>query len=80
MPRVLGLVAAVSDIGPALQAKAQQHLDACDDALYAFEEGHEDGDIHSPAIGPYCGCQTCVIRETLHAVFDDIAEWGRQNP
>jgi hypothetical protein len=78
MPRLLGLVAAVSDFGTELHRKAEAHLDACDDALYAFEEG--EADVVTPAEGPYCGCRTCIVREVLAVVFDDIAAWGRENP
>ncbi len=59
------------DYGIEAQYSAEIHLDLCDAALYAQEAGVEDEDEllgqapASPAVGPYCGCQTCVVREVL---------------
>ena len=49
-----------------IQRAAEEHLDACAEALFAMDEGKE---VDSPASAPYCGCETCVVRETLYAGF-----------
>jgi len=49
------------------QRAAEAHLAACYEALYACEEGDETAE--SPACAPFCGCETCVVRETLHAAW-----------
>lgn len=50
-----------------LEQHVALHLEACDEAL---DEGCEDGWMNSPAIAPYCGCQTCWTRETLYAAAE----------
>lgn len=39
----------------------EEHLDRCMDS--AFLDLEESGD--SPAFAPFCGCNTCVVREVL---------------
>lgn len=51
----------MEDFGLEAQAAAEAHLDAC---FYALDE-----ETKSPASAPFCGCDTCCIRETLHAVW-----------
>lgn len=55
---------------------AEQHLDACDAWLAYYDDPDEQerpaGD--DPASAPYDGCQTCLIREALHAAWPVIEE------
>ena len=42
---------------------------------------HEGGDYPDDMAGPYCGCLTCDVRETLHAALPKLEEavlvaWG----
>jgi len=63
------------------QELAESHLDACEDAL-ACTEGYCDedcGHTESPAVGPFCGCRTCVVREVLHAAYPALAELARRS-
>lgn len=62
-PQGAGLI----DYGWLAQQAAEQHLDALNEA----EERATDGeDVDWPdSAAPYCGCQTCVIREVLHAAW-----------
>ena len=47
------------------------YLDAC----YAAEYDDDDGErTESPAIGPFCGCTTCVVREVLWAGWQRLLE------
>lgn len=54
------------DLGPPAQRAAEAHLAACWEAYWAEEEGRE---IESPACAPFCGCDTCVVREVLFAAW-----------
>jgi hypothetical protein len=56
------------DVGRVAQAAAEAHLDAC-------WEAHEEG-TDSPACDLFCGCQTCCVRETLHAAWDVLVKHG----
>lgn len=62
------------DLGYEAQQAAQKHLDLCDAAVWGdSEDGEDAGDPESwpasPASAPYDGCETCRIRETLHAAW-----------
>lgn len=70
------------DWGYEAHQAAVKHLDACDAFMYWEEEGEAEGEERpageSPAIAPYCGCQDCTIRETLHAAWPIIEEAVRR--
>lgn len=53
-----------------VQRVAEAHLDACNEAL------HEDAE-EMPAFGPYDGCTTCVVREVLCSVWDELLAHAR---
>lgn len=61
------------DYGYEAQQAAEAHLALCWEAFYSQEDDGEgdDGDepSESPAIGPFCGCETCVTREILYAAW-----------
>lgn len=71
------------DFGAEAQAAAEAHLAACQEAFWAMEEGDE---IESPASAPFCGCDTCVVREVLWAAWTIMDAWvedaleGRPRP
>jgi hypothetical protein len=48
---------------------AEEHLAACWQWMEGeeSEEGHEEPMVEPDQAGPFCGCQTCEIREILHA-------------
>lgn len=54
------------------QKAAEEHIEAVWDAWNDEQDGDSDGS-DSPAIGPYCGCVTCEVREILHAAVPLIA-------
>lgn len=60
------------DYGHQAHAAAERHLNACHAAMYAEEDGEPD--VENPAIAPFCGCQTCVVREALHAAWPIIQQ------
>jgi hypothetical protein len=64
----------IRDAGWQAHRAAIAHLQACGEALMADDDGDEVG---SPAVGPYCGCSDCDVRETLAAAWpillDDAA-------
>lgn len=47
------------------QAAAEAHLAACMVSLFAEEEGTDEEAPESPASAPFCGCETCLVREAL---------------
>ena len=46
-----------------VQRKAEEHLNACMEAM-------DDDEALSPAYGPFCGCNTCTVREILSVTWD----------
>ena len=64
-------MADVLDVGVLAQKRAEKHLAACMEAL-------DDDEIGSPASAPFCGCNTCVIREVLWAVWPLLVEEAEQ--
>jgi hypothetical protein len=44
---------------------AKDHLAGCADTLY---EGADD----CGSLGPFCGCETCVVREVLYAALPHL--------
>lgn len=65
------------DWGHHAQKIAEAHLQACSDWAQWYEEGGEESgypkpDVPDPSVGPYCGCDTCIIRETLAAAWPVI--------
>lgn len=56
------------DYGQRAQIAAEEHLMACWDYL------HDDGEEPEDLAGPFCGCQTCEVRETLHAAYPHLQE------
>ena len=62
------------DIGIKAQRAAEAHLAACYDAMNQWEEDEYDSSIESPASAPFCGCDTCVVREVLWAAWPILEE------
>lgn len=56
--------------------KAEEHLAACNEAMFD-DDGNEAIDKESPAVGPYCGCETCMIREVLWAAKEELVAIAR---
>lgn len=58
------------DYGLAAQRAAESHLET----IYAYDCAEEDGCAEGdhPAVGPWCGCETCVVREVLHAAWPHL--------
>lgn len=63
------------DWGYIAHQNAEKHLEACYEALNAEEEG--EAEIESPACAPFCGCDTCVVREVVYASWGAIANATR---
>ena len=62
-----------------MQESAEAHLDACYAEMWELDElgEGEEGEDHFPEgeiqqAGPFCGCNTCVVREVLHASFETL--------
>lgn len=68
------------DPGYRAQRAAEAHLAACNEAFWAAEEMAGPGweDIQSPASAPYDACDTCVVREVLHAAWPIIEAASRE--
>lgn len=67
----------IRDFGLEAHQAAEAHLEQCWAAL-ADEEGPGDEEIPWPeTAGPFCGCETCVIREALHAAWPIFVEAAR---
>jgi hypothetical protein len=57
----------------AIQQSAEAHMEAVWAAFYADEEAEPgDAEVPSPAVGPFCGCETCVVREVLAGAWPAI--------
>lgn len=50
------------------QRAAERRLAAANDALWLDDEGIDTGEWPDLA-GPYDGCDTCLVREVLHAAW-----------
>jgi predicted Fe-S protein YdhL (DUF1289 family) len=50
-----------------VQHAAEDHLNACLEALDAYDANVQ---VNNPAYGPFCGCNTCVVREILSVTWD----------
>ena len=59
-----------SELEVDVQRICEAHLAACQEALWAEENGERP--IESPAIGAFCGCDTCVVREVLWAGWNHL--------
>lgn len=55
------------DWGVKAQRAAEEHLLACYEAMHALDEGAQD--VEDPAVGAFCGCETCEVREVLMAAW-----------
>ena len=53
---------------------ARAHLIACWEA-----EFDEDADVENPASSPYCGCETCIVREVLYAAYPALEKHFKEN-
>lgn len=65
------------DWGVQAHTAAERHLDACDAWLAYFDDDEPAGERPAggdPSSAPYCGCQTCLIREVLHAAWPVLEE------
>lgn len=64
------------DAGEAAQAAAVAHLDACWEAYEEQEKSIRDdddvADVPSPAVGGFCGCRDCEVREVLAAAWPHL--------
>lgn len=58
------------DVGRLAQEAAEARLAAIGDAEALLDDGVEVEDY--PACGPWCGCETCVVREVLDAAWPVI--------
>lgn len=53
------------DHGHEAQKAAEAHLELLDECL--FRENDQEEPEWPDSAGPYCGCQTCIVREVLWA-------------
>jgi len=52
------------------QRAAEKHIAALDEALYAEDSGEQ---VEWPeSLAPYCGCETCRVREILYAAWPHL--------
>lgn len=64
------------DYGLEAHQAAEQHLEACWEAMHAENEGEV---VDWPVTaGPFCGCMTCEVREVLHAAWPLMLEAARE--
>lgn len=64
----------LDDPGPDFQAAAERHLRAVLEAEDEQAE-HPERDVSTPAVGPFCGCETCLVREVLAGAWPVIEEY-----
>ena len=59
-----------ADVGQRAHEAVTEHLSGCWEAMYREEQSDDPADWpESPACAPFCGCEDCVLRETLHAAW-----------
>jgi hypothetical protein len=69
----------MDDPGFVAHQAAERHMAKVWAAFYAEEDGEEGEELlESPAFGPFDGCDTCIIREILAAVWPVIEEYHRR--
>lgn len=68
----------MSDYEQAAQRAAEQHLAACQEWMWAEEEGGESLERECPSVGPFCGCDTCIVREILWAAWPHLLALARE--
>lgn len=62
------------DLDTQAQRAAEERLATANEWLWLDEDGEHAG-LHDEArpapelSGPYCGCDTCLVREVLHAAW-----------
>lgn len=62
-------------MGVRAQQAAERHLAACQEALWAADQEPDvDKWPETPASAPFCGCDTCVVREVLYAAEPILEE------
>lgn len=72
------------DYGREAHAAAEEHIQACFEALadcdeYDASDDDDDMDVPtSPALAPFCGCLTCIVRETLYAAWPLVEKQVRE--
>ena len=61
------------------QDAAEAHIDALQAELWAWENDDELGEETTvdDQLGPFCGCDTCVVREILYAAAPYLAKFVR---
>lgn len=59
------------DVGAEAQRAAEERLVAITEAEEALDENPE-AEVDYPACAPFCGCETCVVREVLDAAWPVI--------
>lgn len=74
IPETIAPTELPGDIGLAAQQTAERHLAACQEAYWQLEEGADVDVVDCPAVGPFDGCDTCIVREVLHAAWPILAE------
>lgn len=63
------------DWGAQAQQAAEERVNLCNEWLEWYEEGGGEAprpELPDPSVAPYCGCQTCLIRESLDASWPII--------
>lgn len=68
------MVVNIDDPGPEIQAAAERHLRAVIETEEYLDE-HPEAELCSPAVGPFCGCETCLVREVLAGAWPKIEEY-----
>lgn len=72
--RQLSRVPKEKDWGFEMQQAAEAHLSKVDEAFW-LEEEEGDTQVDGPAVAPYCGCQTCIVREVLAGAWPVISDF-----
>lgn len=65
------------DYGLLAHQDAIAHLSGCWDALVELDDD-PDATVTDPASGPFCGCDTCIVREVLYAAWPIMRSAARE--
>lgn len=68
---------ALRELEQAAQRAAEARLRDVETRYYAEQEGDNDAWDDYEGDAPYCGCDTCLVREILHAAWPHLLELAR---
>jgi hypothetical protein len=67
-----------ADWGYEAQQAAEARLALCEQWRWHYDDGDPEPEEPDPSIAPYCGCDTCIVREVLAAAWPIVEQAVRE--